>query len=142
MTREATYVLIGICVHLPLAAFLCSVPLGGGSRGGVFCVRGGPAQDCPGIPWHCVLCIQTSSPASALGAWNSGSGRGASRHSFSHSPSLDFGSTLSHCRFSGSAAVCRAKASIQPKGHSWGVCYRRVLHRQVNVTDFQITLKP
>lgn len=49
---------------------------------------------------------------------------------------------LSHCRFSGSAAVCRAKASIQPKGHSWGVCYRRVLHRQVNVTDFQITLKP
>lgn len=50
MTREATYVLIGICVHLPLAAFLCSVPLGGGSRGGVLCVRGGPAQDCPGIP--------------------------------------------------------------------------------------------
>lgn len=67
MTREATYVLIGICVHLPLAAFLCSVPLGGGSRGGVFCVRGGPAQDCPGIPWHCVLCIQTSSPASEVG---------------------------------------------------------------------------
>lgn len=33
-------------------------------------------------------------PLSALGAWNSGSGRGASRHSFSHSPSLDFGLTL------------------------------------------------
>lgn len=49
-------------------------------------------------------------PLSALGAWNSGSGRGASRHSFSHSPSLDFGLTLSHCRFSGSAAVCRPKA--------------------------------
>lgn len=85
--------------------------------------------------------VGVAGPLLLWAPWNSGTERGASRHPFSYLPSTAFGLTPPHAgsRVQLRSAGPRPASSQEDEVGGWVT--EEHLHRQVNVTNFHVTLK-